>query len=147
MTWITTKKCSAASAADMIRNGDVLGVSGFTLAGYPKAVPLAIAARAEKLHEAGQEFKVTLFAGASTGDSCDGALARAKALKLRMPYQSNPSLRKAINATLTRIWARWVILCVLGLSLRRRLRLLKFLRFCRMDAFAFRLRAVTPSAT
>ena len=50
MTWITTKKCSAADAADMIRNGDVLGVSGFTLAGYPKAVPLAIAARAEKLH-------------------------------------------------------------------------------------------------
>ena len=97
MTWITTKKCSAASAADMIRNGDVLGVSGFTLAGYPKAVPLALAARAEKLHEAGQEFKVTLFAGASTGDSCDGALARAKALSLRMPYQSNPSLRKAIN--------------------------------------------------
>ena len=97
MTWITTKKCSAADAADMIRNGDVLGVSGFTLAGYPKAVPLAIAARAEKLHAEGKEFKVTLFAGASTGDSCDGALARAKALNLRMPYQSNPSLRKAIN--------------------------------------------------
>ena len=97
MNWITGKKCSAAEAAEMIHNGDVLGVSGFTLAGYPKAVPLAIAARAEKLHEAGQEFKVTLFAGASTGDSCDGALARAKAMSLRMPYQSNPSLRKAIN--------------------------------------------------
>ena len=82
MNWITGKKCSAAEAAEMIHNGDVLGVSGFTLAGYPKAVPLAIASRAERLHEAGQEFKVTLFAGASTGDSCDGALARAKALSL-----------------------------------------------------------------
>lgn len=97
MDWITSKKCDAATAAEMIQNGDVLGVSGFTLAGYPKAVPSAVAARAEKLHEAGTEFQITLFAGASTGDSCDGALARAKAMKLRMPYQSNPSLRKGIN--------------------------------------------------
>ena len=81
----------------MINDGDVLGVSGFTLAGYPKAVPLAIAERAEKIHAEGKPFQVTLFAGASTGDSCDGALARAKAMKFRMPYQSNPSLRKGIN--------------------------------------------------
>lgn len=97
MDWITSKKCSAEDAAAMIQDGDILGVSGFTLAGYPKAVPLAIAARAEKLHAAGEPFQVTLYAGASTGDSCDGALARAGAMKLRMPYQSNPSLRKGIN--------------------------------------------------
>lgn len=97
MDWITSKKCSAEDAAAMIQDGDILGVSGFTLAGYPKAVPLAIAARAEKLHAAGTPFQVTLYAGASTGDSCDGALARAGAMKMRMPYQSNPSLRKGIN--------------------------------------------------
>ena len=97
MNWIEGKKCDAAAAAEMIQDGDILGVSGFTLAGYPKAVPLALAARAEKLHAAGEKFQVTLYAGASTGDSCDGALARAGALKLRMPYQSNPSLRKGIN--------------------------------------------------
>ena len=97
MNWIEGKKCSAEDAAAMIHDGDILGVSGFTLAGYPKAVPLALAARAEKLHAAGERFQVTLYAGASTGDSCDGALARAGALKLRMPYQSNPSLRKGIN--------------------------------------------------
>ena len=97
MNWIEGKKCSAEDAAAMIHDGDILGVSGFTLAGYPKAVPLALAARAEKLHAAGEKFQVTLYAGASTGDSCDGALARAGALKLRMPYQSNPSLRKGIN--------------------------------------------------
>lgn len=97
MNWIEGKKCSAEDAAAMIQDGDILGVSGFTLAGYPKAVPLALAARAEKLHAAGTPFQVTLYAGASTGDSCDGALARAGALKLRMPYQSNPSLRKGIN--------------------------------------------------
>lgn len=97
MDWITSKKCSAEDAAAMIQDGDILGVSGFTLAGYPKAVPLALAARAEKLHAAGEKFQVTLYAGASTGDSCDGALARAGAMKMRMPYQSNPSLRKGIN--------------------------------------------------
>ena len=98
MIWFDAKKCSAADAAAMINDGDVLGVSGFTLAGYPKEVPTALAARAEKLHAEGKPFKVTLFSGASTGDSCDGALARAQAVSLRMPYQSNPSLRKAINA-------------------------------------------------
>ena len=98
MNWIDSKKCSAVDAAAMINDGDVLGVSGFTLAGYPKEVPTALAARAEKLHAEGKPFKVTLFSGASTGDSCDGALARAGAVSLRMPYQSNPSLRKAINA-------------------------------------------------
>ncbi len=81
----------------MIVDGDVLGVSGFTLAGYPKEVPAALAARAEHLHAEGKPFKVTLFSGASTGDSCDGALSRADAISFRMPYQSNPNLRKGIN--------------------------------------------------
>ena len=98
MSWIDAKRCSAADAAAMINDGDVLGVSGFTLAGYPKEVPAALAARACMLHAEGKPFKVTLFSGASTGDSCDGALARANAVNLRMPYQSNSSLRKAINA-------------------------------------------------
>lgn len=97
MDWITAKKCSAADAAQMIVDGDILGVSGFTLAGYPKEVPTALAARAERLHAEGKNFKVSLFSGASTGDSCDGALARADAVDFRMPYQSNPALRKAIN--------------------------------------------------
>ncbi len=98
MDWIASKKCTAAEAAEMVSNGDILGVSGFTLAGYPKEVPTAIAARAQRLHDAGEPFQVTLFSGASTGDSCDGALARANAVSFRAPYQSNPALRKAINA-------------------------------------------------
>ncbi|SHH17216.1 succinyl-CoA:acetate CoA-transferase [Fibrobacter sp. UWH9] len=97
MSWIESRKCSAAEAAEMIKDGDVLGVSGFTLAGYPKVVPTALAERAERLHANGEPFKITLFSGASTGDSCDGALARADAVSFRMPYQSNPALRKAIN--------------------------------------------------
>lgn len=98
MNWIEDKKCTADEAALLINDGDVLGVSGFTLAGYPKVVPTALASRAEKLHAEGKPFQVTLFSGASTGDSCDGALARAEAVSFRMPYQSNPALRKAINS-------------------------------------------------
>ena len=36
-----------------------------------------IVARAEKLHAADETFLETFYAGAFTGDSCDGALARA----------------------------------------------------------------------
>ncbi len=92
------KFCSAEEVASQIRNGEVLGVSGFTLSGYPKAIPRALAARAEKLHEAGEAFQITLFSGASTGDSCDGALVRAQAISVRAPYQSNANLRAAANA-------------------------------------------------
>lgn len=94
---LSSKWMSAEDAAELIENGEVLGVSGFTLAGYPKAVPQALARRAEKLHAAGKPFRVTLFSGASTGDECDGALARANAIEWRAPYQSNPDLRAAIN--------------------------------------------------
>lgn len=88
---------SAEEAAELICDGEVLGVSGFTLAGYPKLVPTALAKRAERLHAEGKPFQVTLFSGASTGDECDGALARAKAIRFRAPYQSNRDLRSAIN--------------------------------------------------
>ena len=48
-------------AAAMIKNGDVLGLSGFTAAGSPKVITEALAARAEKEHEAGRPFKVDIF--------------------------------------------------------------------------------------
>ena len=88
---------TAEEAAELIRNGEVLGVSGFTLAGYPKEVPTALAARAKRLHAEGKPFRVTLFSGASTGDECDGELSRANAISLRAPYQSNKDLRESIN--------------------------------------------------
>jgi acyl-CoA hydrolase len=64
----------------------------------PKAVPFALAQRAEKLHAQGIPFRVGLETGASMGDSCDGALARAHAVEFRTPYQSNKSMREEINA-------------------------------------------------
>ncbi|MCC5842942.1 MAG: succinate CoA transferase [Verrucomicrobia bacterium] len=95
---VTQKRMTADEAAAMIHNGEVISTSGFTPAGYPKAIPLALAKRAEALHADGREFKVSLYTGASVGDELDGALARAKALNFRMPYQSNNEIRGGINS-------------------------------------------------
>ena len=88
---------TAEQAAELINNGDVIGFSGFTPAGCPKEVPSALAKRAEKLHAEGQEFKIGMYTGASTGDSTDGALARANAVSFRTPYQSNKDMRTSLN--------------------------------------------------
>ena len=89
---------TAEQAAELIQHGDVLGMGGFTATGVPKAVPFALAQRAERLHAEGKPFRVGLETGASMGDSCDGALARAHAVEFRTPYQSNKSMREEINA-------------------------------------------------
>ena len=73
-------------------------MGGFTPAGAPKDVPTAIAHRAEEFHARGEEFKIGIYTGASTGDSCDGMLARAHAIEFRTPYQSNKDLRAELNA-------------------------------------------------
>ncbi len=88
---------SAAEAAALIQNQHTIGFSGFTPAGAPKAVPLALAERARTEHREGHEFKIGVMAGASTGPSLDGALASADAISFRTPYQSEPELRTPIN--------------------------------------------------
>ncbi len=92
------KFVTAEEAAAYVNNGDIIGFSGFTPAGCPKEVPTAIAKRAEAFHAEGKEFKIGMYTGASTGDSLDGALARANAIMFRTPYQSNKDLRVALNA-------------------------------------------------
>ena len=89
---------SAAEAAQIVRNGDVVGMGGFTPAGAPKEVPTAIAHMAQAMHERGEEFKIGMYTGASTGDSCDGELARAQAVQFRSPYQSSKDMRTELNA-------------------------------------------------
>jgi propionyl-CoA:succinyl-CoA transferase len=85
-------------AAALIRNEQTIGFSGFTAAGAVKAIPLAIARRAEAEHAAGREFMIGVMAGASTGPSLDGALAKARAIRFRTPYQSDPVLRTQVNS-------------------------------------------------
>lgn len=91
------KKMTPEEAALLINNDDNVGFSGFTHAGCPKAVPVALAKRAEEEHRKGNPFKIGMFTGASTGDSIDGALSRAEAVKFRTPYQTNNDMRRDIN--------------------------------------------------
>ncbi len=88
---------SADEAAALIKPGSTLGLSGFTGSGYPKAVPLALAARMEAQRAAGNPLRVRVWTGASTGPELDGALAKADGIEFRLPYNSDPIAREKIN--------------------------------------------------
>ncbi len=92
------KIMTADEAAELIGHGAKIGMSGFTGAAYPKAMPTAIAERAKAAHDRGDDYAIDLFTGASTAPDCDGVLADADAIRFRMPYQSDPIMRKKINA-------------------------------------------------
>jgi len=89
---------TAEEAAEFIPHGATIGFSGFTPAGSAKAIPRALAQKARREHAADRAFQVAVLTGASTGHSLDGALAEAEAVSLRIPYQSDPTLRHQINA-------------------------------------------------
>ena len=84
-------------AAGIINNNDMVAFSGFTAAGSPKVIPVALALRATALHEKGEDFAIRLITGASVGAQVDDELAAAKCVKWRAPYQSASGMRKAIN--------------------------------------------------
>ena len=90
-------KLTAAEAAALVKNGQTIGLSGFTPAGTAKMVTAEIAKIAEAEHAAGKPFKISIFTGASTGQSCDGALSNAQAIDFRAPYTTNPDFRKNVN--------------------------------------------------
>jgi succinate CoA transferase len=94
---MSLRRITAEEAAAHVKHGQTVAFSGFTPAGAPKAVSLAVALRAEEEHKAGREFQIGVITGASTGPSLDGALAKADAIAWRTPYQSDPALRQAIN--------------------------------------------------
>ena len=95
---LLSRVVSAADAAALISPGDTVAMSGFTGAGYPKAVPLALAARMEQALAEGRPFRVRVLTGASTAPELDGALAKVHGIELRLPYQSDPTVRARINA-------------------------------------------------
>lgn len=86
------KVMSAEEAASLIKDGMVVGSSGFTKAGDSKEVLPALAERAKK-----ENIKITLMTGASLGHGTDGKLAEAGALRKRMPFQVDRTLRNKIN--------------------------------------------------
>ncbi|MGC3996932.1 MAG: succinate CoA transferase [Anaeromyxobacter sp.] len=89
---------TAEEAAGLIQHNQTIGFSGFTPAGAAKAIPSALAVKAQAEHAAGRPFQIGVLSGASTGASLDGALAKAEAIRFRTPYQSDPLLRQQINA-------------------------------------------------
>jgi len=85
----------AEKAAELIKDGMTVATSGFTPAGYPKAVPLALA----KIIKKGKEkLQISLLTGASVGEEIDGALTEAGIIARRYPYQTNKLLRNNINS-------------------------------------------------
>lgn len=91
------KNITAEEAVKLIKNNDVISLSGFTATGCPKVLTKALAIKAEDEHIKGNIFKIGLYTGASTGESADGVLSRAHAISFRTPYQSNIDSRKALN--------------------------------------------------
>lgn len=90
---LENKVMTADAAVKFFKKGMTVAASGFTPAGYPKAVPLALAESAKE----GESLALTLITGASVGDELDGALSRAGVIKRRYAYQTNQDLRTQIN--------------------------------------------------
>lgn len=90
---LLNKVMSATEAAELIKDGMTVGMSGFTRAGEAKAVPRALAIKA-----LASPLKITLMTGASLGNDLDKQLTEAGVLARRMPFQVDNTLRKAINS-------------------------------------------------
>ncbi len=98
---LASKIMSAEEAAAFVQPGAAIGFSGFTGAGYPKAFPGALANRINEARGRGEDFTIRMFTGASTAPELDGVLADTGGVAFRTPYQSDPSMRKSINAGVT----------------------------------------------
>ena len=57
----------------------------------------ALARRIEEQNANGGNFRISLWTGASTSAELDGALAKVHGIERRLPYQSDPTVRKEIN--------------------------------------------------
>ena len=92
LTSLWGKVVGPEEAAMHIKDGMVVGMSGFTRAGDAKVVPMALAERASE-----EKLKITLMTGASLGSDIDKTLAQAGCLSRRIPFQADPTLRASIN--------------------------------------------------
>ena len=88
---------TAQEAVLLVNNGDTVAFSGFSPAGAAKAVPMALAQRAQDEHGKGNPFRVRILTGASSGQIIDDEMAKSEAISWRAPYQSGATLRKQIN--------------------------------------------------
>ena len=91
---------TADEAAALIRPGMTVAMSGFT----GLAIPAALAAHIDAAHTRGEDFRINVLTGASTAPELDGALARTNGISMRLPYQSDPTLRDKINGGEVDYW-------------------------------------------
>ena len=80
----------------LFKNGMNLGWSGFTPAGYPKVVPIALADHVEKNSLQGK-LKFNLFIGASVGVETEDRWASLDMIDRRWPYQTGKNIQAGIN--------------------------------------------------
>lgn len=90
---LENKIVTADEAAKLIKNNMLIGTSGFTPAGYPKVVPIALAKRVDN----GEKIRIDLMTGASVGSEIDELLSQKNIIRRRCPYQTDFTLRNSIN--------------------------------------------------
>ena len=91
---LNNRVVKAEEAASWIKDGMVVGLSGFTRAGDAKAVPLALI---DSVKKGQRQLKIDVYTGASLGNDIDGLMAEAGLIRKRLPFQADPKMRKAIN--------------------------------------------------
>ena len=91
-TLLQDKVVTAQEAATWIKDGMLVGMSGFTRAGDAKVVPLALVEKAKT-----ENFKIDVYTGASLGPEVDQYMAEAGIIRKRAPYQGDPVMRNLIN--------------------------------------------------
>ena len=89
---LLSKVCDAKKAAEFFKDGDAVGISGFTPSGYPKITMHELAQRMLKT-----PFKIDVWGGASTGSQIDEEIVEAGGMNMRIPYQTGNAIRSAIN--------------------------------------------------
>ena len=72
------RRITALEADEMIKDGDMMALSGFTPNANPKAIFRELSKRTIRLHEAGEPFQVGILTGASSCQSVEGDMAAAK---------------------------------------------------------------------
>ena len=93
---LLSKVMKAEDTIQFFKPGMNLAWSGFTPAGYPKVVPIALAEHVEKNNLQGK-WKFNLFIGASVGAETEDRWAVNDMIDRRWPYQTGKNIAAGIN--------------------------------------------------
>ncbi|MDY0300647.1 MAG: acetyl-CoA hydrolase/transferase C-terminal domain-containing protein [Trichlorobacter sp.] len=94
---LLSKVMKAEDTIQFFNPGQNLLWSGFTPAGYPKEVPIALANHVKENNLQGK-WKFNLFIGASVGAETENVWAQLDMIDRRWPYQTGKDIAAGINA-------------------------------------------------